>query len=78
MQTQLLSSKSASSNQRKEIKERLAFYQFEIRRYKIYIDEIEKRINEESDHNGGTEELVELQVLPNPPSVLVEETDENL
>jgi PH/SEC7 domain-containing protein len=76
--SQLLSgSKSGNSNHKKEIKERLAFYQFEIRRYKSYVDELEKRMSEEAENNGGSEELVELQVLPNPPSVLVEEADEN-
>lgn len=52
------------------------FYLFEIQRYKAYVEEMEKRIAEEVEAHAAQHEIVELQVLPNPPSVLLEEADE--
>jgi hypothetical protein len=51
------------------------FYQQEIRRYKTYVDVLEKRANSECSDRIGSEELVELQVLPNPPVPVLREEE---
>lgn len=57
----------------------MAFMQYEIRRYRAYVEVLERRAG--MDNGGemgmgvGNEELVELQVLPNPPILM--EMDEN-
>ena len=63
---------------KREVRERSEFYKSEMYRYRAYVDVLERHL---SDLNGSGletmgEELVELQVLPNPPSVLIE-VDEN-
>lgn len=65
--------KGSSSNLKKEEKEKLVFYQYEIRRYRTYVEILEKRANAENSERNGVEELVELQVLPNPPVLMEEE-----
>jgi hypothetical protein len=62
--------KNASSSLKKEEKEKLIFYQYEMKRYRSYVEVLEKRHN--MDH--AEHELVELQVLPNPPVLMEEES----
>lgn len=61
---------------KRDTKEKMAFMQFEIRRYRAYVEVLERRAASESNDLGiGSDELVELQVLPNPPILM--EMDEN-
>lgn len=65
-----------SAGVKRDAKEKMAFMQFEIRRYRAYVDVLERRTNTESNEIGaGSDELVEFQVLPNPPILM--EMDEN-
>ena len=77
-QTQSSSAKRSSSSKKKEVKERLAFYKSEIQRYRAFVDVLERHLNDLGVGSGDSHanELIELQVLPNPPSVLIE-MDEN-
>lgn len=56
------------------MKEREAFYSSELKRYKSYVDVLERHLNDKTGLGdaSNSEELIQLQVLPNPPSVLVE------
>lgn len=78
MQTQTTSGKRSNSSKKKEVKERLAFYKAEIQRYRAFVDVLERHLSDLGVRTteGQTDELIELQVLPNPPSVLIE-MDEN-
>jgi len=61
---------------KKDAKEKMIFLQFEIRRYRAYVEVLERRAAVDTGELGvGSEELVELQVLPNPPILM--EMDEN-
>jgi len=73
-----VASTKRGSLSKREVKDRSEFYKSEIYRYRAYVDVLERHL---SDLNGSGlettgEELAELQVLPNPPSVLIE-MDEN-
>jgi len=64
--------KGGSANNKRDYKEKITFFQFEIRRYRSYIEVLDKRATETNGMEGPSDELVELQVLPNPPSILME------
>jgi hypothetical protein len=80
-QTQSTNGKRISSSKKKESKERQAFYKTEIQRYRAFVDVLERHLNDlgasgASGDGGPSDELIELQVLPNPPAALIE-MDEN-
>lgn len=73
---QAQSKTKGSSVVKRDAKDRMAFMQFEIRRYRAYVEVLERKTTSETGEIGiGNEELVELQVLPNPPILM--EMDEN-
>lgn len=60
-----------STGVKRDAKERMTFMQFEIRRYRAYVEILERRTSSESSDPGiSVDDMVEFQELPNPPILM--------